>query len=1422
MAFIQLRRRFRELNPPVSAEQVALESYASLTTDTESGIGWSELLSWDLAVILGEPGSGKTYEFRHKADELRDGGEPAFYIRLDDLLDNTVESTITPEDAAALEAWKRGRDIATFFLDSVDEAKLRVSSDFGKALRRFRSTVDGRALARTRILISSRISEWEPTIDAEEVSRTFRRPATKTASKKTDLINESTSESDLHVVQIEPLDRARVASFATARGVKDTPKFLTALDEYHAWIFARRPLDVDGLVAFWQRHNRLGTLTELIEYDLERNLREVEGRSKIDPLTADQARTGAETLAAAAVLCRRLTFRVSDDTASIDSDVLDARECLPTAWTPAEVRAVLDRAVFDGESYGRIRFHHRQVLEYLAASWLTERLRDGCAIQNLRDVLLDTSLEPPELRPSLAPVTAWLANGSSEWNMHVRNWITNIAPDLHFRYGDPSALPAPYKQALLQALVARYRTRGRVWLDLDSEILARLADPALADDVSKIFQDRTLAVDLRADMLMLVRHGQLLGCLDSALDIIASDEESTVLKTYAVAALRDINSKEHLDCLWGIVTGLSSIESSLCGCICEALFPQVVDSLGLVDILQKVERVPEQAIDLQWVLKRHLEETLTADEAIKLLAELNRLILKQPYVRHNGKEIAVSARYLWLGDVMPVILLKALTLPSINALSQTVLVEALRTFANVSKVRHRHPREDMKAVPEATFAHPSVRREYFWRLVEDWHTKHGRDPSTLFQVYDFYSVLSPDERDRTWLIEDITDRESERDRVIALLAVRELTRAWSPSSYLAVLRNAFSSNATRRQYLSIVLRTIPQSLRRLWYRRLSHTVGSSWWWRRRFHAVRSVRIWLRDQWVLTTRLRKLASGTQHVWLCNLAREAAVASDRSHWAPSNWDAVKHRRGRLIAWAAERGCINAWRHYRPYLPHEKPNPNSTDARVIMGLAGLNAAVAKGRLNFASITNDEAKLAVRYSVNELNGFAPWMGKLANAKPQAVRHELAECITGEWAFHADRKSVHEVLADILWHGGDLAHLVVPSVLTNLRHGDPRNIAILEQVLSILLAHAPNEHRAVAHLARHRVVDYREDSRFFTLWLSVWLQLDSNRAVEFLVQYLAESRDPADLMVRLCSELRDEHHSKGPRIQSPSYLQPKPLRELIPLVYRYVDPAEDIHRAGSGTFTPGPRDHAQDFRDSLLRRLAGLPHASASAVLEEFAEVGALALQRDWILHLLDQRRRRLADGAPWLPVDVRTFAVEFECEPRSEADLFCIANRRLSDLKDYVETDDHSPRNELRDNDIEARLRSWLARNLDQRSRNQYTIPQEEEVPLGNPDLRFHRSGLGPVSVEVKWANRWTGPQLLERLEHQLVGQYMRAKKARFGIYVVGRIGNQRYWVLDGRRITFDVLISTLQKRAQKIIHDQPSVKGLRVVGIDFVHPA
>src|SRR5947209_2565231 len=132
-AYIDINRRFSALHGSVETEDAVASSYLR-GSFAGSTLGWDELLKERLVVMLGEPGSGKSWEFRRRSALLSEAGKPAFLIELERLVSGTFATGYMPEDYARFQRWQRGRETAYIFLDSVDESKIRRSADFYTAL----------------------------------------------------------------------------------------------------------------------------------------------------------------------------------------------------------------------------------------------------------------------------------------------------------------------------------------------------------------------------------------------------------------------------------------------------------------------------------------------------------------------------------------------------------------------------------------------------------------------------------------------------------------------------------------------------------------------------------------------------------------------------------------------------------------------------------------------------------------------------------------------------------------------------------------------------------------------------------------------------------------------------------------------------------------------------------------------------------------------------------------------------------------------------------------------------------------------------------------------------------------------------------------------------------------------------------------
>ena len=172
---------------------------------------------------------------------------------------------------------------------------------------------------------------------------------------------------------------------------------------------------------------------------------------------------------------------------------------------------------------------------------------------------------------------------------------------------------------------------------------------------------------------------------------------------------------------------------------------------------------------------------------------------------------------------------------------------------------------------------------------------------------------------------------------------------------------------------------------------------------------------------------------------------------------------------------------------------------------------------------------------------------------------------------------------------------------------------------------------------------------------------------------------------------------------------------------------------------------------------------------LNDIANVHPEEASRPWILLHAKTKAEQDGDIEPWSPSQVRDFHEKLERTPSNHRELAELAILRLLDLKDDLEHGDSSIAGILQTVTQETDMRKYIGRELREKAFGRYSIPQEEEfADAKKPDLRFHGTDFdGPVPVELKLADNWTGPELFERLENQLCGDYLRDNRSSRGIF-------------------------------------------------------
>lgn len=1417
--YVNLDRQFDKIPSDVKSEAAAMHSYLTAIEGGEAGSSWDELLVHPLVVVLGEPGSGKSEEFRHQVDSRRRNGKTAFLFELNRLVTEEVASTLGETGFAEFCRWKAGSAEATFFLDAIDESKLQRVDDFLVALDRLHGVIV-QHLNRCRFVISSRISAWRPETDRTEVMRRF-------GSRNPSFENESIEP--ISVVRLVPLDRRRVDLLARELGIADPISFVAAIDKHDAWDFARRPLDVIELYRYWQEYARLGSLTELMEFSCSNLIKEVERKAKHDPLPIDRAREGVETLAAASLLTRRVNFRIEDDRDIAGASAVVIRDVLPPSWPNEQQKAVLDRALFDGASYGMLRFHHRRHSEYLAAKWLLRLLSNNCPYTEIEEVLFAEVDGVWTVRPSLEPVAAWLAGMAEVPSIErLRNRVLEIAPDIHLRYGDPGVLPLTYRKSVLKALVDRYKGRNRVSISWDGDALKRLASPDLSGDVSAYLTSTETPEDLKCDLFMLVAHGCLSDCCAVAITMLYDPATSENLRLYAAAAIRDSGTPPIRRQAYDALIAMPNPSSRLTGYVIEACFPSVSTAEELLAAIRKSPEIRRNSVDLPYILEKHLEKVLTPEASVSILNGLLVLLREPPLI----EEKSVSRRYAWIVELIPLCLQLILGKDHLSTEAVDSIVEAVRVLESRNSYgwwESHHHQDDAKHIAAAFDRHPNVKRALYWRRVIRHRERYGCDPY-IHSLQGLYLVSNFSVADINWMKSDVLAHGRSEDDLRLLLGHMFAIARQEKAVWKLCLRDLPSlvrfDLGTWKTVAKQLVELIWFPIWRFMHNQRHNGIGDKYWWKSKERKTFEKWSAIRDSYWLWRHRSELISGKPVRVLANVVMDST--RHQSSRETVDWDVVAKKWGHSIAQSICCGCEVLWRQHKPVFPHEMPD-NSIEYFVLAGLPGLAHLWDRGALDFDAMSADDVERATRYACRELNGFPEWLPQLLAQRPAEAGGALMSAIAGEWEYPAERQHVHGVLATLVWHDID-TQAILPKVIELLKKGDPKNQKMLAHAIDFSMKSAAGQ-AIVAMLAPERESTSVPASASWFLWVGAWLRVDGVAALQAIVQRTAGIAMPeADaLVVGVCSHLLDRRGSNasdvGPAL---SYREPDCLRRLIPLVIKHVRPDADRDHSNGEAYSPTPRDDAERFRYLLWEVLQDAESLEADNVLRAFLEDPAMVRNHDWILELLDRRRSRRADDVPWNAADVRNFAEKHLIAPRSDYTLYRLICRHLKDIQaNFERPETPGARKRLREGDLEESLRNLLHEELQQRAGDWYSVTAESEIDLAQrPDLTISRPGLNSLPIEVKLANlkHWPLHKLLERLENQLVGQYLRAEGVRYGVYVLGNTDPNRHWgdVASVTKINFQTLVERITERARVLENGNRSgIEGIAIVGIDFADP-
>ncbi|SFN31166.1 NACHT domain-containing protein [Dokdonella immobilis] len=1373
-------------------------------------LGWSQGLDWDAllqskrVLIISEAGSGKTYECRQHAERLYSDGQAAFFVELSELSRSGLRGVLDDEQEARLDTWLGSQsEVATFFLDSIDELNLSLGS-FSQALTNLKKGVGSR-LGNIRVIVTSRpipIDEQlmrkrlpippdplpEPTGEAFADVAINGHPNSRNAK----------GPPDWRVVAVMPLSDEQILEFALGQGVSDASQLLDDLHRRNAVGFARRPQDLIEICADWRVNKRIRTHREQVESNVQVKLKSRDPKHEVAELSDERAKEGASQLALAMQLTKRLTIRYSAGADIVATDRPINPEIVLSHWAPKEREALLERPLFGFASYGRVRFHHRSVMEYLAAHQLSCLRRKGMSSRALQTLLFAETRGRAIVRPSKRPIAGWLALTETE----VFEFLRDNEPSVLLDEGDPGSLTCAQRIQALRAYVQRYGPGG--WRDLRVPRIQvhRIASSDLGDEIQRLWECGVENPDVRVFLLNLIEAGRIDSCANIPYELVSDVDAQGIERVVAMAALIAISDRRLPEVSQSIACEELYWPTELVCAALFKLFPKHMSVGQFCNALRRIDGEPVRSGSFGWDLPRFLASLELGKSAAATL--------------RDGISAVVSEGLKWddkSGELRG-------GRPLLSIALAAVCVNGLRTNRSDGWLR-------ASLLALRLYRPSSGNPEPIETLKKELYELNGEENARLFWVADAFSrefrviddprkrlnaILAYDEavqisrdRDSVWIRQSLGDASLDlADREVLLeIAVGLFPDAQEWSDHLSDLRSRVDGERVLLDRLDKYLRKPPRR------RGLGRFEKRD---RKRRERARRKKARQRASWIQLW--RTVVNEPDVAFSGDRDRHSAwylwetMSRDGEH--PSGWNRgfIERTFGDGIADRFRLTLMKVWREGSPLLLSERSNDkrNTIYSELRFGLSGIYAEAEDP--NWAGkLMHDEAVLAVRFAPYEWDHLPEWMDSLSIAHPDAVVQVLGSEVLWELHHEVAESGFSRLLQCIEFGPPGPAALLIKQLMGWLmrsgdRQGEESNAKgvadRLTQVVGIIMKFGDEA-------ARSELLDVTKDRlqsapslAVRRVWIPTALRLSPEAGVKALEDELAkigpdERGVAVDLLARLFCDQRNAIELND------DCFPPQLLLRLLRLSFMHIRVEDAVERREEDF-----PNNAGRVQSIIIEALFARKGDEGWAAKMEMANDPLCEHFRDRIVAVAQETWAQEFDSDALDDEQVATLEDSLEAPPSTNEAMYAMLMDRLAQLDDRLLRDD-SPRELWSRIPEEKLMRREIARQLKGVANGMYLVDQEAvTADEKETDIRL-RSVTGGYEgvVELKIGEKdRSAKELVGAIEDQLVMKYLGPEKRRSGVLLI-TLAKERTWVhpTEGRKIDVRELMCLLREEAQRV---------------------
>ncbi|MFB6465016.1 hypothetical protein [Bradyrhizobium tunisiense] len=856
------------------------------------------------------------------------------------------------------------------------------------------------------------------------------------------------------------------------------------------------------------------------------------------------------------------------------------------------------------------------------------------------------------------------------------------------------------------------------------------------------------------------------------------------------------------------------------------LYPQHLSTRDLLKVIAKSQKPREYSADgFGYQLQRLYEKAPDAAARATLLGGLADLCLTKPFtddfhrIAKNFGDIAKHLHDLARNEALG---LNTNPLPAY--LIRLLMVDERAGREGVTG-------EAKPQLYEIVRDNRDVNRALFWADVAEHRANAAHGPIVHYWQIQFRGNVSLwrfSEADLPWLYNDLTSRIAIEDKQIALSGILDiLHHAGRLPSEAATIRAAIGTELVLHAALQAAPTPPPESPAMLAHR-LRHAENDL---KAKAQSTADKESWIKFQNGLLkdpTLLSKPSNLTS--WKAGIFRLHFVTNwlrrrtgSDTPGAAVEWRLLEEGFNRAVAEAYRDGMKRLWRAVSPVRPIRKPGGLITKKSAsILAFAGVGVEASEDSDWALRLTDKEAAIAARHAGRAEEGYPDWFDTLTMAWPKAVLPILKEQIEREWAAPPESSTTF-----LYRYGVPISSIQQPVqalIVAAIVKTEAKTIEILHTALRIVRNLNPDVTLRAQLLTTakgrfHSHVKAKNDD-FALAYLALLLMLDPDAALPVLQQWLNapilkdDQEARAEKTLGMLFDRHDPLTSGALAIAST-----KCLEALLHLAYSHIRPKDDL--VHQGTYSPGPRDNAQEARNVILSVLLERPGADAYQAMQRLADDPVFTLRSHRFRELARGKAERDAEFPAWTAAEVLTLERNSTVPAKTGADLLRIVLGVLADIQHNLTSGDFNSRALLERAKDEYEVQPWLAEQMLTRAKGRFHIIREGEIALGDkPDIFVaSTASTYQVAVEIKHGGKgWSAPDLEDALRTQLAEDYLKPEYRRYGVLVITHHRDRRWQRAgDNKRIEFSDLIKWLSGIAATIKQNAAGHITVQCVGLN-----